>query len=179
MICRLQTIGSGGIAHISVDTAGPQIRSGTEHGSLYMVHCSGKGLYSAKDAILHNDLRNFRLTDSQMIRIFQCHPHLSGIFLLIRLCPKGMHRRPFGFIQHLGLNKSFVNIFSHFSPKGIQLSHQVPLGASSDIGVAGHQGNAVYTDGKKNRLQSQPCTCQSRFTARMACAHHCHIISFL
>ena len=71
--------------------------------------------------LLCEDLSNFRLTDREMIRILQYTTHRSCIFLLIRLCAQRMNRRSLGFIQHLRLDKRFINIFAHLTAEGIQL----------------------------------------------------------
>ena len=63
--------------------------------------------------------------------------------------------------------------------QGIDFADNMPFGTAADIGIAGHQGNAVYADRKDDRLQSQSCRRQRRFTAGMACANDNHIITLL
>ena len=143
-----------------------------------MIPGAGIGLHSLYFAILCQNLRYLCLTNGEMFCVFQSFPHFSGVFLLVRLSPKRMYRRPFGHIQHLGLNKCFVNIPAHLSSQRVNFPHQMSLGCSSDIGVTGHQRNAFHTDRKHNRLQSQPCTGQSRLTAGMSGPYNGNVIIF-
>ena len=56
-----------------------------------------------------------------MIRVLQDAAHGSRVLLLVRLSTQGVDRRSLGFIQHLRLDKRFINIFAHLTAEGIQL----------------------------------------------------------
>ena len=104
------------------------------------------------------------------------HAHRVGS--LVRLCPQRMHSRSLGNIQHLRLDKSPVDIFSHFPAEGIDFPDKVSLAAAADVWVARHQGNALHADGKNDCIQSEACAGKSCFAARMAGADHRDIIFF-
>ena len=57
-----------------------------------------------------------------------------------------MDCRTFGLVEHFGLDEGFIYIFAHFSAEGVQFADKVPFGAATYVGVAGHQGDAVYAD---------------------------------
>ena len=61
------------------------------------------------------DLCDFRLADIEILGTFQRFSHLAGICLLVRLCTKRMYCRSFGLVQHLGLNKSLIDIYTHLT----------------------------------------------------------------
>ena len=111
-----------------------------------------------------------------MIRIFKCISHFPGVILLIRLSPQGMNRGSLRFIQHFRLNKSLINVLSHLSAHGIQLSYQMSLGAAAYIGIAGHQRDTVHADCKHDGLKSQSGCSQSRLTAGMSGSNHHNVI---
>ena len=111
-----------------------------------------------------------------MIRILQCISHLSGVILLVRLRTQGMDGRPLRFIQHFRLNKGLVNILPHLSAQGIQLSHQMALGASSYIRITGHQRNAVHADCKHDGFKAQSGCRQRRLTAGVPGSNHHNVI---
>ena len=89
-----------------------------------------------------------------------------------------MYGRSFGFIEHLGLDKRFVDIFSHLTAKCIDLSYQMTLGASTYVRVARHQCNAVHTHGKNGCGKSESCTGKCCLTSGMSGSYDYHICIF-
>ena len=181
MICSHQTVWSGIGNHLTGQTARAKIRSGTQYNCLTVIRCPRYRLYTGNlltIAFFCKDLGNLRLSDRQMLRILQCIPHLHAVIRLIRLCTQRMNCRSLGFVQHFRLNKRLINIDSHLAAKRINLTNQVPLGASADIRITRHQGNTVYTHGKNNCLKSQSRTGKRRLASRMSRSHNCHIIRF-
>ena len=146
IISCLQTIWACIITYIAINTSCFQIGSGTQNNSLTMINSSGIGLYTCDFSILYKKLCYLSLADSQVILILQCLSHLVTVSLLICLCAKRMNCRSLGTIQHLGLDKGLVNIFSHLASKSVQFTHQMALGASSYIRVTRHKSNTIYTD---------------------------------
>ena len=57
-----------------------------------------------------------------------------------------MDCRAFGLVEHFGLDKGFVYVFTHFPTESIQLTDEMAFGAAAYIGVAGHKGDTVYAD---------------------------------
>ena len=92
-----------------------------------MVDSAGIRLHTCDLAILYQKLGNLSLADGQVLLILQRLSHFITVSLLISLSTKGMHCRTLGTVQHLRLNKSLVNIFSHLSTKSIQLTDQMSL----------------------------------------------------
>ena len=178
MVCRLQTIRSGRIAHIAIDTSRFQVRSRCQHHRLAVIRRAGVRFQSFDLTFFHDQLCHLSLTDRQVIGIFHGTAHLAGVFLLVRLRAERMHRRSLGLVEHLGLYKGFIYIFSHLAAERIQLAHQVALRASADIRVARHQGDAVHADGKHDRLESQSRACQRRLTAGVSRPDDRYIIIF-
>ena len=93
MICRHEPVGSGIIAHISVDTAGLQIGSRAEYHCLTVIQGTGKGFKTCDTVLLSQDFTDLRLPDRQILRIFQYFPHTLAVSLFIRLGPERMNRR--------------------------------------------------------------------------------------
>ena len=123
----LQSIWTCIIAYITVNTACFQISSSTQNYRLTMVDSAGIRLHTCDLAILYQKLGNLSLADGQVLLILQRLSHFITVSLLISLSTKGMHCRTLGTVQHLRLNKSLVNIFSHLSTKSIQLTDQMSL----------------------------------------------------
>ena len=202
MVCRLQPIRPRWVTHVAVDTSRTKIYARCKNHRTALIDSAGVSFY-AHDPFLHRittllmplmfflkssifsrnllceDLSNFRLTDREMIRILQYTTHRSCIFLLIRLCAQRMNRRSLGFIQHLRLDKRFINIFAHLTAEGIQLTDKMSLGTSSDVRVAWHQGNAVHADRKHDRLKPKSRCRKRRLASRMARADNYNIICLL
>ena len=179
MVGGLQSIGPRVHAHVPVDAPGAQISSRTEYDRLRMINCPGIQTDACHMLVLFQNLRHFRLDNLQMLRIFQNLSHSPAVFCFIRLGAQRVHRRPLGYIQHLRLNKRAVNHLAHLSAQSIHFPHQMSFGASSNIGIAGHQGNTVHTDRKYCRFQPQSGTGKSRFTSGMTGSHHRYIHIFL
>ena len=175
---RLQAVRPRIGAHIPVDAAGVQIDACAEYHGFAVIDRSRDGFHTPAYAVLHHQLGDFCLLNGQVIRIFQHAPHGTAVFAFVGLGPERMNGRSFGFIQHLRLNKGFINIFSHFAAQGVDFPDQMSLGGSSDVGIAGHQGNAVYADREQNDRKPQTGARQSRFAARMSCAYDDYIIKF-
>ena len=113
-----------------------------------------------------------------MLLIFKYHTHLPGILRFVSLRPERMDCRPFGNIQHLGLNKSLIYILTHLTAQGIHFPDQMALRGTADIGVAGHQRDTVHADRKDHCLQSHSGTGQRCLTSGMSRPHHTNIIAF-
>ena len=202
MVRRLQTIRSRRVAHIAVNTSCTEINTCSKNHLTAPIDRAGVGFYThdplfhritalllplmlplkgsilARD-FLREDLSNLRLSDRQMIRVLQDAAHGSRVLLLVRLSTQGVDRRSLGFIQHLRLDKRFINIFAHLTAEGIQLTDKMSLGTSSDVRVAWHQGNAVHADRKHDRLKPKSRCRKRRLASRMARTDNYNIICLL
>ena len=178
MISCLKAVRPCRIAHIPINTPGFQICSCTQYHSLGMIHSARKRFYTADCSLLHHDFGHFRLTYGKMVCIFQGLSHMPAVILLISLGAQGMDSRSLGFIEHLGLYEGPVNVLSHLSPQCIQLPDQMALGASTYVGITGHQRYAVHADRKHNGFHAQSGTGQSCLASCMARAHNHHIVCF-
>ena len=153
MIGCLQSIWSCILTDISIDAPCIQINARAKYRSLTKIRSSRDSLYPFQNSLFHNQFRYLCLLYRQMLRILQNPPHRTTIFTFICLRSQGMNRRSFGPIQHLGLNKCFVNIFPHLTAKRIDLSHKMSLRTSSDIWITGHQCNRIHTYREDDCLQ--------------------------
>ena len=124
---------------------------------------------------LGQNIRYLRLTDREVFLIFQNLAHDFGILRLVRLCPEGMYSRSFGNVEHLGLDKSLVDIFRHFSAQSVDLPDKMSLGGTSNMRITGHHGNAVHIHGKDDRAQSQTAAGECSFAACMTGSDHAYI----
>ena len=86
-----------------------------------------------------------------------------------------MDCRAFGSVEHLGLDKGLINVFAHLTAQGIDFSHQMSLGGSSDMGIAGHHSNAVHIHRENDRAISKPGAGKRRFTAGMSGTDHTYV----
>ncbi len=122
---------------------------------------------------------NLRLPDLQIVLILQYLAHGFGIGSFVRLGPQRMHSGSLRDIQHLRLNKGLINVFAHFAAQGIDLPHQMSLGGSADMGIAGHHGDTVRIHGKDHRFKSQSGTGQCRLASRMSCSDYTDICIYM
>ena len=175
----LQSIWTCIIAYITVNTACFQISSSTQNYRLTMVNSAGIRLHTCDLAILYQKLSNLSLADGQVLLILQRLSHFITVSLLISLSTKGMHCRAFGTVQHFGLNKSLINIFSHLTAKSIQFTNQMSLRTSTYIRVTRHQRNTLCAYRKHDRIQSQSRPCQRSLTASMTSTDHYYVIILL
>ena len=102
--------------------------------------------------------------------------HRVTIQFLVHLRTHGMHRRPFGRIQHTHLNQAFVCNLAHTATHCIQLAHQMRLCRPANRGVARKKGDMVQANRTKQGLMPHLGTRQCCFTAGMAPAHYNHIV---
>ena len=65
MVCRLQTIRSGRIAHIAIDTSRFQVRSRCQHHRLAVIRRAGVRFQSFDLTFFHDQLCHLSLTDRQ------------------------------------------------------------------------------------------------------------------
>ena len=59
--------------------------------------------------------------------------------------------------------------------KGIYFSYKMSFRGTTNIRIARHKCNTIYTDCKNNSFQSKSCTGKSSFTTRVTCAYHTNI----
>ena len=183
MIGGLQSVWSRVAAHITVDAAGSQVGPCTQDHSLGLIdragYCPDASDNFSVPILLGQNLRHLGLNNGEMIGIFQHSSHAPAVLRLICLGPERMHRRSLRDIQHLRLNKGLVDILSHLSAQGVDLPDQMALGGSSNIGIAGHQRDAVHTDREHDRLYPQSRAGKGGFTACVARPHHDSLAGFL
>ena len=98
VIGRLQSVRTGIIADISVDTSRFQIGSCTQNHSLCIISCTGVRFYTSDGTVFHDQLRHFRLFDRQMWCILQYLTHGIAVIFLVCLGTQGMYCRSFGFV---------------------------------------------------------------------------------
>ena len=182
---RLQPVWAGMGNCLSTQASRIQIGSGTQNDRTAFINHARKNTNAGYSSfsffvlcILCKKLADLSLFDGKMVLIFQNLPHASGIFRLIGLRAQRMNCRPLGNIQHFGLNEGFINIFSHLPAEGIHLSDEMALGRSSDIGITGHQRDAVRAYCKNNGFKPHSRTGQSRLAARMSRTDHTNIHPF-
>ena len=144
-----------------------------------MINSTGISPYTSDLTVLYQKLCYLSLADSQVLLVLQCFSHFVAICLLICLSTKGMYRRTLGTIQHFGLNKSLINIFSHLTAKSIQFTNQMSLRTSTYIRVTRHQRNTLCAYRKHDRIQSQSRPCQRSLTASMTSTDHYYVIILL
>ena len=176
MIGRHQPVGAGIRDGLPTQAAGSQIRAGTDHHRTTVILDPGMDPHAGDPPVFHTDIRHLCLLDGQVIGMLQHLPHAAAVLRLVRLSTQGMHRRPFGHVQHLGLDKGAVNILAHLAAQRIDLPDDMSLGASADIGIAGHERNTLHTDGKHDCLKPQSGTGQRGLAAGMTGAYHDNII---
>ena len=90
-----------------------------------------------------------------------------------------MNCRSLGAVKHLRLDECFVNIFAHLSAQCIKLPHKVPLGASTNIRITRHHGNALNAHREHDCLKPQPGTGKCCLTSGMSGTYNYNIIIFL
>ena len=176
MIGCLESIWPCVHTHIPVDTPGPEIGAGTQDHGPAGDHHAGIDLHACNLIVFRQDLYYFRLLNLQVLLILQYLAHSRAVAVLVRLSPQRMDRRPFGTVQHLGLDEGPVNHLPHLASQSVHLTHQMALGTPSDIGIAGHKGDAVYAHSEHDGLESHPGTGQRSLAACMAGADHRHVI---
>ena len=135
--------------HITIKTTGFQISSGTKNTCLTMIDSTGQSLYPGDLSVFYYDLTDFCLTQGKIFDILQSLAHLHTIGSLVRLGTERMNCRTLGFVEHLGLDKSMINVDTHLSAKSIDLSYQMSLRTSADIWIARHHSHTIHADRKK------------------------------
>ena len=98
MIGRLQTVRTGILTHIPIDTTCLQISSAADDNRLTVISCTRKCLHSGNLSIFHQEICHLSLLDLKILLRFQYTAHRSAVDRLISLCTKRMYRRAFGLI---------------------------------------------------------------------------------
>ena len=131
---RLQSVRAGILTHFPENAPRIEIDTGQKDNRLRVVDGAGDGFHAAADLspcspndVLHKKLRDLRLTDMKVGRIFQGFPHGARIGLFVCLCPERMNCRTLGTVQHLRLYKGLVDIMAHLAAKRVQFPHQMSL----------------------------------------------------
>ena len=154
------------------------IRPHAKHSRLTIVYRTCGSHNAADSAILHADIHDFRLFDFQIGGIFQAVLHFGLIRLLIRLRAQGIDRRALACVQHFCLDIGFIDDLAHLAAQGIHLTHQMPLGAAPDGGIAGHHSDTIQRNGKQHRSHAEACRRKCRLTACMTAADNGNIYGF-
>ena len=83
-------------------------------------------------AAFHRQLARLCLFQVQIgLRLNDClHGHMIPDLIVLRA--GSVHRRPFFRIQLAERNGRLIGVFCHFTPQGIQLLYELPLGHSTD-----------------------------------------------
>ena len=123
----LHSAGAGLRNRFSDETSGVEISTGTYDRGHAAIDSPGVNPDSGNSSFLCQNLRDFRLSDREIFLFLKNLPHRLGVFGLVRLCPEGVDCRSLGDIEHLGLDKSLINIFAHLAAESIDLSYQMAL----------------------------------------------------
>lgn len=86
------------------------------------------------------------------LTFIQGHPRLmrhrltghKTVVLPVTLGTRALHRRAFGTVQHAEVDHGLIGKVGHRAAQRIHLPCDLPLGDSTDRGVAGHLSNAVF-----------------------------------
>ena len=120
--------------------------SGAENHRFCIVTRERASDYTLNISVLNDKVDDLRLFQMQVRFLFDGLLHLQVILCFVRLCPKGMHRRSFGSIQHLALKEGFVDVQSHLAAQRIDFTHQMAFARSADGRVARHHGHGFQVD---------------------------------
>lgn len=167
MVCRLQTIRSGRIAHIAIDTSRFQVRSRCQHHRLAVIRRAGVRFQSFDLTFFHDQLCHLSLTDRQVIGIFHGTAHLAGVFLLVRLRAERMHRRSLRLVEHLGLYKGFIYIFPISPPSASSSRTKWPFELPPTFGL--HGIRAMLSTLTVNTIVSSPSLALASAASQPAC----------
>ena len=87
--CRLGSVRTCRDVHITIDTAGVEIGSGTQNGGTAVPECSRYRPDTCQIIIfIRNDLRDFLLSDLKMLLLLQRMAHERRVGSFVRLCPQ-------------------------------------------------------------------------------------------
>ena len=123
----LHAAGAGLRDGFSNETSGVEICAGTYNSCLASVNGACMDSYADYFAAFSQDLSDFCLSDRQVLLALKHLSHGLGILRFVSLCPQRMDCRSLGDIEHLGLDESLIDIFTHLSAQGIDFSDQMSL----------------------------------------------------
>ena len=127
-------------------------------------------------AVLHIHAHHLGLVNVQILGLFQgvFHPHV--VPFAVGLYPQAVHGGTFAPVEHPALQKGGVRPQAHQAAQGVHLPHQMPLGRAADGRVAGHVADKVQCQGEHGGFGAQHRRRMGGFDARVARAHHDHVI---
>ena len=184
-ILGLEPLGQGGRGKIA-QTAGGKIlqphmhqtiqkgASGHNHGPDPQ-HLIQRGAYAPNPAIFHQNFIHHGLMHCQAGLIFQNLLHAQAVQKPVGLGPGRAHRWPLAGIETPELDGSGIDIFRHFSAKGVYFPHQMPLGQTANGGIAAHGADGVGIDDTDQGAAAQTGRSQGRLATRMARADNGNI----
>jgi hypothetical protein len=82
-----------------------------------------------------------------------------------------MYGGAFAGVEHAILKHDLVSGLAHFTAKGVDFENELAFTCTADRRVAGHIGNGIVGDGKKDGAATHSCRGESGFAACMACAN--------
>ena len=127
-------------------------------------------------AVLHIHAGDLRLVDVEVFGFFQGVLHPDVIPLAVGLHPQTVDRRPLAPVEHPALQKGGVSAQAHQPAQGVHFPHQMPLGGAANRRVAGHVADKVQRQREDGGLGAQHRRRVGGLDARMARAHHDHVI---
>src|SRR5215471_7096577 len=149
-----------------------QKRAGTHHHGWRLICLTHLCHHTAHPIVFNDQALDQRLLDVEPRLALQHCLHLQAVTQLVRLGTVATYGRTFTTVQDAKLNAGFVNTARHLTAQGVDLAHQMPLGNTTDSGIARHQGNAVQVRRKYRCTASHTGRGQGRFTTSMASTDH-------
>ena len=175
-IGRRQAVRTACKSTVSYKNLSSQESSRSQNYSLCLVPCVGLCLNTADLSILNYYISNLALSHIKVRCVFYSSLHFNVIFILISLGTERMNSRTFGGVEHLALDKSLVDIFTHLPAESIDFSYQMALAGSSYRRIAWHHSNSFKIYGKHQSFLAHACRSQSCLTSGVSRSNNYNII---
>src|SRR5690349_11411383 len=143
-------------------------RSGREDDPAAAEDFPDLGLDAADSALLDDQTFDARLAQREVLRILEDALHALAVLRLVRLRPRGAHRRPLLGVERAELNAGRVDRPRHLAAERIDLLDEVALADAADGGVAGHLADVVEVERQHERRRAHARAGERRLDAGMA-----------